>query len=236
MKYVGSKNRHAKELLPIILKNRRTKQWYVEPFVGGCNIIDKVTGNRIGNDINYYLIEMWKSIQQGWIPPKTLSEIEYSQIKNNKQKYKPALVAFAGIGCSYSGKWFGGYARGKGNNGELRNYCDESQRNILKQIQKIKSITFLNLNYVDLEIPENSIIYCDPPYNNTTNYGKIKFDHKIFWEWCKEKTLEGHQVFVSEYSAPSNWECVWQKKVNNSLTKKTGSKKGIEKLFIYIGK
>lgn len=35
MKYVGSKNRHAKEILPIILKDRKPDQWYVEPFVGG---------------------------------------------------------------------------------------------------------------------------------------------------------------------------------------------------------
>ena len=47
MVYMGSKNRIAKEILPIILKDRVKGQWYVEPFVGGCNMIDKV-GN--GND------------------------------------------------------------------------------------------------------------------------------------------------------------------------------------------
>jgi len=36
MKYMGSKKRHAKELLPIILKDRQPGQWYVEPFVGGA--------------------------------------------------------------------------------------------------------------------------------------------------------------------------------------------------------
>ena len=46
MKYMGSKARHAKELLPIILKDRKEGQWYVEPFVGGCNMIDKVTGKQ----------------------------------------------------------------------------------------------------------------------------------------------------------------------------------------------
>jgi hypothetical protein len=28
------------------------------------------------------------------------------------------------------------------------------------------------------------------------------------------------------------FECIWSKEVNNSLTKDTGSKKGVEKLFI----
>jgi len=41
----------------------------------------------------------------------------------------------------------------------------------------------------------------------------------------------GHDVFVSEYSAPDDFACVWSKEVNNSLTKDTGSKKGFECLF-----
>ena len=64
MKYMGSKNRIAKYLLPIILKDRKDGQWYVEPFVGGANMIDKVDGNRIGADKNEFLIEMWKGLQK----------------------------------------------------------------------------------------------------------------------------------------------------------------------------
>ena len=44
MKYMGSKNRVAKEILPIMLKERGQRTW-VEPFVGGANMIDKVDGN-----------------------------------------------------------------------------------------------------------------------------------------------------------------------------------------------
>ena len=57
MKYVGSKNRLSKDILPLILKNRKPGQWYVEPFVGGANLIDKVDGNRINNiSINFLRI------------------------------------------------------------------------------------------------------------------------------------------------------------------------------------
>ena len=44
MKYMGSKNKIAKDILSIILKYRTPEQYYVEPFVGGCNTIDKVNG------------------------------------------------------------------------------------------------------------------------------------------------------------------------------------------------
>jgi DNA adenine methylase len=74
------------------------------------------------------------------------------------------------------------------------------------------------------------IIYADPPYAKTTGY-KDKFDHEQFWKWCREKKAEGHAIFVSEYDAPADFICVWDKQVNSSLTKNTGAKKAVEKLF-----
>ena len=59
MKYMGSKAKIAKEILPIILSNRLESQYYIEPFCGGCNSLCHVNGNRIGNDKNNYLIAMW---------------------------------------------------------------------------------------------------------------------------------------------------------------------------------
>ena len=46
MKYVGSKNRLAKELAPIIQSYiTDDTKGYLEPFVGGANIIDKIKPN-----------------------------------------------------------------------------------------------------------------------------------------------------------------------------------------------
>lgn len=232
MKYMGSKAKYAKYILPLILKDRKEGQWYVEPFVGGANIIDKVDGNRIGSDINYYLIEMFKAVQAGWEPPTNIDEQEYNHIRNNQDKIEPQLVAFVGIGCSYSGKWFGGFARGNNNKDEPRNYCLESKNSLLKQ--NLNEIIFKHCNYFDLEIPYNSIIYADKPYENTTQY-KNKFDHNKFWVWAKEMALNNHTIFVSEYNAPPDWECIWEKEVFSSLTKNTGAKSSTEKLFRYKG-
>jgi DNA adenine methylase len=231
---MGSKNRYAKELLPIILKDRKFNQWYVEPFCGGCNMIDKVNGNnRIANDIQFYLIEMFKALQNNWQPPDFVSEEMWYDVKKNKEEYLPALVGFIGFGCSFSGKWFGGYARGNQNNGNPRNYCMESKKNVLNQVNKLKEVQFFNVNYWELKIPDNSIIYCDPPYANTEKY-KDGFDTDKFWNWCEQKVKENHIVFVSEYSAPLNWKCIWSKIVYNTLDLNTGAKQGTEKLFQYI--
>ena len=47
MRYVGSKNRISKYLVPIIQNyiNDNCKG-YIEPFVGGANIIDKIKQNQ----------------------------------------------------------------------------------------------------------------------------------------------------------------------------------------------
>lgn len=231
MKYMGSKARHVKEILPIILKNRKPDQVYVEPFAGGMNVIHLVGGPRIAADVHEYLIALFSAVANGWIPPENVSEETYKQIKRNPESFPKHLAGFVGFGCSYSGKWWGGFARGNTNNGEPRNYAAESSRNIVRQSRGLVGVKFLNASYLQLEIPPQSLIYCDPPYAGTTKY-RDAFGHADFWKWCDAQYQSGHMIFVSEYNAPNHWRCVWEKKVNNTLVKNTGSKQGIERLFV----
>lgn len=208
MVYVGSKRRVAKHLLPIILAGRRPGQVYVEPFVGGCNMIDKVDGPRIGADANPYLIALWQAIVSGWVPPtEFLTREQWQEIKENKEKFPPELVGFVGFGCSFGGKWFGGYAFDSAGT----NRSAQSSRSCVKQAASLVGVTFVCSSYDQLAIPRNSIVYCDPPYSGDTSrssyFGK-DFDHRTFWEWVRAKTQEGHRVFVSEYAAPEDFQCV----------------------------
>lgn len=230
MKYVGSKERHAKEILPIILANRTVGQFYVEPFMGGASMVSKVLGPRIASDYHPSVPVLWSAIRDGWIPPNSVSESEYANAKSLPDSSPEK--AFIGFGCSYSGKWFGGYARGNTASGIPRNYADESARAAVKKRAGLQGVDIRHCSYSDLEIPDASIIYCDPPYAGTTKYATGGFDHEAFWAWCNSMVDKGHSVFVSEYSAPDGWECVWEKRVNNTLTKNTGSKQGVEKLFV----
>lgn len=237
MKYMGSKNRIAKEILPIILNDRKPEQYYVEPFCGGCNLIDKVDGNRIANDSHYYLMAMWNAlVNNEWKPP-LISRDEYTDIKNNKTAYSPELVGWVGFNCSYSGKYFGGYAGEVNTKGGLRNYQQEATANTLAQIDKLRGVTFCNFEFDELPIPQNSIIYCDPPYENTTSYAST-FDTSFFWQWVRRISIN-NKVFVSEYNAPNDFMCVWSKNVKSSLSangKSGSSKNSLEKLFVYKGR
>jgi len=234
MKYMGSKSRFTKAILPIILQDRTPEQWYVEPFAGGMNVICEVTGNRIANDIHYQLIEMWRELMKGWVPKKYTRE-EHKQIRENKDNYPPYEVGWVGFSCSYSGVYFGGYAgETKTKIGTVRDYQAEAIRNVLRQVPKMEGVVFENKPYYELEIPANSIVYCDPPYANTSRYKVDDFDHGRFWDWVRSISKQGHIVFVSEYNAPDDFECVWEKKAKSSLSangKSGGNKTSVEKLF-----
>lgn len=230
MKYMGSKNRIAKHILPIILKDREENQYYVEPFVGGANMIDKVDGLRIGADSNKYVIEALIDIRDNLgLLPKNNKEFTEDMYKKLRESDEYKHKGYVGFTASYGGKWLGGWSRNKDNK---RDYVAESYRNAIIQSPLLQGVTFIHSSYKDLEIPDNSVIYCDPPYENTTSY-KDKFNHQEFWQWCRDMSKKGHKVFISEYNAPDDFECIWSKEIVSSLTKDTGSKKGEEKLFIY---
>ena len=231
MKYLGSKARFAKDLLPIILKDRQPNQAYVEPFAGGMNMMDKVEGIRIANDQHEELMAMWQAlIYEHWDPPKSVSEAEYKHIQYNRNQYPKYLVAYVGFN-SFGGKWFAGYRR---DNVGRRDYWGEHYRNITKQVPKLNGVQLSCKPYTELELPENSIIYCDPPYAATTKYRR-DFDHDQFWDWCRQQRRAGHQVFVSEYNAPKDFTCIWEKGSKTTFSWQADSlsiNDRVERLFV----
>ena len=231
MKYMGSKNRIAKEIVPIILKDRKEGQVFYDLFVGGGNILDKVDGKRVANDNNKYLIALFKEMQKEDFKMPFIGEVEYKNIQNNKDNHPDWLVGYVGFQLSFGAKFFGGYRRDKAG---VRDYENEAQQNIKAQQNKIKDVEFHCKSYDEVDILPNSIIYNDIPYKNTTQYNTSKgFDYDKFYDWCIEKHKEGHKVFISEYWMPQDmFECVWQKEIVSSLTPENNGKKGVEKLFI----
>jgi len=237
MKYMGSKNRIAKHILPIILKDRKENQYYVEPFVGGANTIVKVDGNRIGADNNEYLIQLFKKLQDGWHPIKDVTKDLFFDVRNNKEKYEKHIVAYMEFLFTFGAVWGAGFVGNAQDRACVgRDRIGEGYRNAIKTQGEIDNIDFVFSCYQDLEIPNESIIYCDIPYENTAKYrGANSFNHNEFWEWARKMTKAGHKVFVSEYNAPNDFICVWEKGINKQIPKKDKEnyKKAIERLFVY---
>ena len=152
-----------------------------------------------GNDINPYLIEMFKALNKGWTPPLNMTKEEWLYIKQNKDEY-PYLTAFAGYGCSYGGNWFCSYANTSG-----RNYCREAYKSIMNDIGELNRINWCCYDYKQFPLPEDPcLIYCDIPYKGTENSryclnNHIEFNYDEFWSWADNTAAKGHTVIVSEY-------------------------------------
>ena len=165
---------------------------------------------------------------------KELYSSARTAFNNNDTTFNDFLIGWIGWMGSYNGRFFDGGYSGHDING--RDYISEQIRNTEKQIDKIKHIKFFSQDYSMFDFKELCIIYCDIPYKDTKQYATSKdFNHENFWQWCREMSIKGHTVFVSEYNAPDDFECVWQKETTNSMNT-TKTYKPIEKLFKFSAK
>jgi len=238
MQYVGSKNRLAKELAPIIQSYITDETvGYLEPFVGGANMIDKIKcKKRIGCDIHEELIELLKYAQENELPD-TISFEEYELVKNNKDKYPKWYVGLVGFCGSFGAKYFGGFARMYNKDGSLFDVSKQAINSLRKQSVNLKGIRFHNVSFT--LIPKNKInnyvIYCDIPYRGTLQYKNGGFPYEEFYQWAIEMS-KNNIVLISEYNMPEDtFKCIWQKEHFTSVgsgINKSSDKQRTEKLFI----
>lgn len=72
---------------------------------------------------------------------------------------------------------------------------------------RFSNITSSVLDYAKVEIPDDSVIYCDIPYEDTNVYNKAEgFDYERFYDWCEHQT---QPVFISSYQMPDDrFDCI----------------------------
>lgn len=239
MRYMGGKSRLARSIRDSILHrvtDRRVTYW--EPFVGGCGSFEIIAPEflrSVGSDLHKDLIIMWKKVLEGWTPPTEVSEDRYLQLRDSGPS---AERGFVGFGGSFSGKWFGGYARGGyQSDGTPRNHQAESARNVIKTFNRLKdSDVSFNCNpYSDINPQPGDVVYCDPPYKGTTEYKDSGFDSEGFFDWAAGLSRKGVYVFVSEYEAPEGWSEVYRKERLSSTDLASNRKAAVDRLFVFTG-
>lgn len=232
MRYLGGKKQIANELASIIAPT--ITDTYFEPFCGGLwvsvAIAKKCKPSTILllSDIHPDLILLYSALYRNEIElPEYVSEEMYQEYRNKKSS---ALRGYIGFASSFGSKWFGGYARGI-EHGKIRNYVKETKNRLEKHFSILRhfNVIFTCQSYSNLS-PEDSTIYCDPPYKNTTGYkGTSVFNYNEYYKTVQEWSINNH-VFCSEYSMPVG-SMIWEKKKHSSATINTKDMYSIERLY-----
>lgn len=246
MRYLGSKAKFIKQLVPILMEHVDEKTIFIDAFCGGANVVSAIPHNsKMAIDINRYVIALWKHLLSEGMDgiPYDLSEQEYNTIKldyiNRAFSYPDWLVGYVGACCSYGSAWFNGYAHFNTKRGE--NHIHEAYNGLKKHLESFlfpNETIFLEGSYQDLHFASNVnyVIYCDPPYAKKKRY-ESDFDNARFWDWARKMSKkENIHLYVSEYEAPYDFKCIWSKEKPDGLgTTPEGSKQKLatERLFIY---
>lgn len=241
MKYMGSKSRIAKHIVPIIQQHidQSGAKVYIEPFVGGANVIDKIGADcRVGFDINKYLIALFEHLQYGGTLPDAVTREKYAAVRANMDAFPAWYVGCVGFLASYNGRFFdGGYAPAGQHGASYRDYYREARNNILQQADNLYNVSFGRMDYKLLAEAvklEGFVIYCDPPYSGTKQYANSRgFDHAQFWDTMRQWSKH-NIVLISEQTAPPDFVPIWEGSVtrtNDNASRFTAT----EKLYKYAG-
>lgn len=104
----------------------------------------------------------------------------------------------------------------------------------LERLQQLPHIEVTNLDYTEFSGVEDSILYLDPPYENTRldGYSISEFNSQSFYDWAYEMS-KNNTVLISSYEiSDERFECVYEfKKARSTFQGGTNNNK-TEKLFM----
>lgn len=215
MRYLGGKVRLAKHLYPVMRDDIERLGRYWEPFVGGAGMMAHVAKQAsasvglVGSDTFEPVIELLRAVASGWVPPSSVSEEEYASVKASPGKYPKCLAGFMATACSFSGKPWGGYARQT----TAQDYAKCGSNALVKDSRALARVSLIVGDYRDARLVPGapSVIYCDPPYAETTGYGAEGFDQDAFHVWARGMAELGHAVYISGFACPQGFRVVWQR-------------------------
>lgn len=234
----------------------------VEPFVGaGSVFLNTDYPNYVLNDINADLIHLYQGLQQQ--APKLIADAKVlfrsenndkatflalrQQFNQTTEPYQRSLLflflnrhCYNGL-CRYnqSGAFnvpFGSYKKPYFPEAELEMFAEKSQRAIF---------TCFSYQQVFANLPDNSVVYCDPPYvalsktANFTAYAKKSFnldDQADLASLAEQAQQQGHTVLIS------NHDTSWTRKiyhaaeihtlqVGRSISQKGSTRGKVDELF-----
>ena len=126
------------------------------------------------------------------------------------------------IGCKLSERSNSGLLRlSQANDVDRLESLERLER--LQNLENLESyINSSSQDYSEIKIKQNSVIYCDIPYEATETYFKQKFDYSRFYDWCCKQT---EPLFISSYNiSDPRFKCVSEFEHRSTLNDKSNNK------------
>ena len=251
--YKGSKNKLAERIVELFPKADN----FYDLFCGGGAITHRALmtnkfKNFYMNDIDFTITELFKdvepyiklcwsfgnncrsymyskeieSIKKAWhyaiffndFEPMKEFGVDLSEVKNvcrKRKKYLKSKEIIRKTRCDLQGL-------------ERLESLPRLQRlQSLQDLENLERLQISSKDYREIEIKENSVIYCDIPYINTGQYNS-DFNHNEFYVWA----LNQKNIFISSYWMPENdFICVAEFKHYSTLSD-SAKNEVIEKIFV----
>jgi len=188
-----------------------------------------------GSDLMPDAVMYLNALRDGWVPPRRLTSEEREALRWSDEP--SALRGFVGFCCGFRGKFF------------LCNVWPEDEvamlaKRELRRAPKLRQCSPLSvLDYRRADIRDGDVVYCDPPYGETTGYswvGDGRFDTYRFWATMAGWVRRGAYVLVSEQDAPRDWAIAAEQvrarttSYDPSSTGRNGRKLARERVFIHV--
>jgi DNA adenine methylase len=192
IQFVGGKAVQLKYIIPYIVDELKTNEYYYEPFLGGGSVLIELLKQNLPHvkfrcsDSNDILIRMFKEIQNS--PEELMEKLDaiskredYYEVRAEYNK-NPTVEHFIYLNKRCFRGLFRVNKKGKFNAScnKQTNVVYYSKDNILElhRLFNELDVEFETKDYLDINIEKNSVLYLDPPYygvfNEYTSYG---FNH-----------------------------------------------------------
>lgn len=207
MRYYGGKHRQSSVIIKHLKVNPKENAFY-DLFCGALSVTVKVTDhfNTVtANDLTPLLIGYEFLIQN----PNHVLNIEEAALARN-DTHHPLHYIYA-TGASYGGKYQlnpGSMLKPRDNTSN-RDYYRELNDSIRNKLRRCDAVRFLNMDYRDVELIPNSVVFMDPPYQGTEHYYGVDcsgFDYVGFWDHCRSLSRQGHRVYVTSVVVPDDFK------------------------------
>lgn len=112
--------------------------------------------------------------------------------------------------------------RGAQSLGRLESLESLERMKRLERLESLERLRVTSLSYDEIDIPDDAVVYCDPPYHASDNIlyeGTAgAFDHCAFYDWCV-RVSKTNPIFISEYSIEDDrFEIVAEKQKMTSMS------------------